>query len=444
MKQLSTDFLVLGGGISGLICANRLQDHGREVLLVDKQDTPGGVLQSLHIGSNIWDRGAHTFAVNNQVENILKSMDAWQYIVEPTQSAKVRQLRFGNKIRSLAPHPLKILTANYLSLSDKWNIIRSLSKLPCPIVNPTVFEFFQFHFGTRITKNIVSSVFAGIYAGDVERLEMRSVMKRVFDASQEHGSVIKSVSKLRNPDDPRRVMGVRNGMGTLAKYLWNRLDHVLGSESIIKIESAPNGYKVTTNLGTEIACKHLISTIPAFALARLLSSYSEVKAWLDVVHYEPMVLLHIAYQGVPDDKEDRAFGFLCSQYESPVLKGAIYNSSIFSGRSALDGINYTVFMKPQIEWLDDEDLLQSKVEETIHEFETLKGISVPRSDLHMSVWRNAIPQFNLGYDTLRKSLMAEVAKIDHLDVSGSYISGVSVTDCIQYNSDLADRLSLEK
>ncbi|MEJ5979657.1 NAD(P)-binding protein [Novosphingobium sp. PS1R-30] len=52
---------IVGAGISGLACAQRLSDHGIDVSLVDKGNRPGGRLASVTIDDMAWDIGAPHF-----------------------------------------------------------------------------------------------------------------------------------------------------------------------------------------------------------------------------------------------------------------------------------------------------------------------------------------------------------------------------------------------
>lgn len=61
----------------------------------------------------------------------------------------------------------------------------------------------------------------------------------------------------------------------------------------------------------------------------------------------------------------------------------------------------------------------------------------------LSVWRwnKAIPQYEIGHRD-RVETMKELAKcVPGLYLSGSYVSGVSVGDCIEYGMTIAKNIS---
>ncbi|MEL6317396.1 MAG: NAD(P)-binding protein, partial [Pseudomonadota bacterium] len=61
MTELETDFLIVGGGFSGLIAAWSARRAGRSVLLVEKSPRLGGVLNSEPWGELAVDYGCHVF-----------------------------------------------------------------------------------------------------------------------------------------------------------------------------------------------------------------------------------------------------------------------------------------------------------------------------------------------------------------------------------------------
>ncbi len=75
---------VLGGGLSGLTCAIRLQERGFEVEVFEKEEKPGGLARSVVKNGFVFDlHGGHVYnskynAINDWVFSKL-SKDIWQY-----------------------------------------------------------------------------------------------------------------------------------------------------------------------------------------------------------------------------------------------------------------------------------------------------------------------------------------------------------------------------
>jgi oxygen-dependent protoporphyrinogen oxidase len=434
--------IVLGAGISGLTAALELQAKGLDVVVLEKSGKASGVLQSIKKDGFAWDRAAHTIAVDQEVKSFLERYGVSKLLVKPSDVAKVRQIAIKDEIWDISSNPLKIFGAPFLSFNAKLKLVRELFKAPIKSDNPTVYEFFEYHFGSEITQNIISAVFAGIYAGNIEQMEMKSVMAKVYEIEQGAGSIIRGLIKNKGSFGGREIFGLKGGMEALGHQLAERLENICYGTSIHKVERRNGKYHVETS-GQEFTCDHLISTLPSYALEGLISELSpNMQKMLKAISYEPMVLIHVGFPGQVHQVNSKAFGFLCSQYDSPVLKGALYNSDLFEERAPSGFDAYTIFMKPKIKWLDDEDKLEVEVLRTVEHFKRLTHITTEATIIEKSVWRNAIPQFNRPYAELKSALLRESREIPGFTLSGSYISGVSVPDCIKYNMKLASELSV--
>jgi protoporphyrinogen oxidase len=67
--------IILGGGLTGMCAAMRLQELGSEsisdILILEKEHCPGGLLQTTHINNHWWDNGTFCFKGNNYLRQLL-------------------------------------------------------------------------------------------------------------------------------------------------------------------------------------------------------------------------------------------------------------------------------------------------------------------------------------------------------------------------------------
>lgn len=73
--HVSTDVLIIGAGISGLMAARILQEKGVKVIVVDKGRSVGGRLATRRIGEGVADHGAQFFTVREP--QFQKYVDQW-------------------------------------------------------------------------------------------------------------------------------------------------------------------------------------------------------------------------------------------------------------------------------------------------------------------------------------------------------------------------------
>ncbi|HTH04524.1 MAG TPA: FAD-dependent oxidoreductase, partial [Ilumatobacteraceae bacterium] len=67
--------VVVGAGISGLLCARRLVDNGVEVQVLEQSTRVGGRMATEHIGDAVFDTGAQFFTV--RTPEFQAVVDAW-------------------------------------------------------------------------------------------------------------------------------------------------------------------------------------------------------------------------------------------------------------------------------------------------------------------------------------------------------------------------------
>ena len=67
------DYLIVGAGLFGAVCARQFADAGKKVLVIDKRDHIAGNVYTEKVeGINVHKYGAHIFHTNNE--------EVWDYV----------------------------------------------------------------------------------------------------------------------------------------------------------------------------------------------------------------------------------------------------------------------------------------------------------------------------------------------------------------------------
>ena len=81
---MSIDKVIIGAGFSGLLHGLSSIQAGQQVLLLEKNQTPGGLIQSEEIDSVKFDSGAEAFSnVTPEFENWLSDLGLDALVVKP-------------------------------------------------------------------------------------------------------------------------------------------------------------------------------------------------------------------------------------------------------------------------------------------------------------------------------------------------------------------------
>ena len=97
------DYLIVGAGLFGSICARELTNSGKKVLVIDKRDHIGGNCYTSDVGGiNVHVYGPHIFHTNNK--------QVWDYInqyVEFNNFTYRPKVKYGSNIYSF---PINLMT----------------------------------------------------------------------------------------------------------------------------------------------------------------------------------------------------------------------------------------------------------------------------------------------------------------------------------------------
>jgi oxygen-dependent protoporphyrinogen oxidase len=151
---------------------------------------------------------------------------------------------------------------------------------------------------------------------------------------------------------------------------------------------------------------------------------------LRTVYYPPIARVAVAF---PRDKVAHAldgFGVLIPKREQMNTLGILFSSSLFPQRAPEGYALLTAYLGgsrgPDVVNMTDAELLEL----TVADMKKLLGVAgrpvfedVVRVPL-------SIPQYNVGYGTVKESIGEIEARAKGLFLAGSYRGGISVADCI--------------
>jgi oxygen-dependent protoporphyrinogen oxidase len=134
------------------------------------------------------------------------------------------------------------------------------------------------------------------------------------------------------------------------------------------------------------------------------------------------------------------FGFLVPGKEKRKILGTIWSSAIFGGRAPAGHVAMTSFIggarSPGLTDLSDADLHS----EVLRELEKILGIKGDPVVTSITRWRKAIPQYELGYETVLESMDECENQNPGLFFCGNFKGGIAVGDCIMNSEKTAGRV----
>lgn len=457
--------IVIGAGISGLVCAYRLKSLGADVLLLESSDRVGGVIQSERVDGFLIERGPNSSQGSEELLALVDELQITDELVEGDPKAPA-YIYFNRQLHAMPAGAGPFIKSKLLSAKGK---LRIFGELFVPArrsdEEETVASFVRRRIGREAAERMIAPFVSGIYAGDSERLSVQAAFPRLANLEKNYGGLIRgSIAKAREARRERkaassvidkaaptrkRLVSFKKGMGFLPQTLASRLGEDLktgcGNLAISRTsESKGVGQFLVSydraGRAEQVASSRVIMAVPAGAASRLLAPLSdELAGLLEQIEYPPLSIVYLAYDESKIKTKLDGFGFLAAPAEGLNILGCVWNSSLFENRAPKGKALLTTFMggvrRPEAARLTDAELVA-----TAHsELQQVLGIESDPQVIAITRWDRAIPQYNLGHARRVRQIEALVKVIGGLTLAGNYLHGVSTGDCVKE----ADRAARE-
>jgi len=435
---------VIGGGISGLTAAFQLRQLGTPVLLLEQSERVGGVLRTIEKDGFLFELGPQSLLSSDPLLELVRSVGLEGQLLRADPKA-TRYVLVRGGLHPVPASPRGLLTTPLLSLGAKLRLLSEPLRWSQPAAagcDESVAAFVRRKFGQEALENLVGPFVSGVYAGDPEKLSLRSAFPTLYEWDKKYRSVIRGAAKSRSPKEkpPSTLCSFRGGVETLARALRDQLrDHIRTNTSVETFRrSKSNGssqfeIRIVANGKTAtITSDAVVMATPADAAAKILSGIStQFEKLLSRIEYAAVMVLGEGYRREQVRHELNGFGFLVPRKEGLRLLGTVWNSSLFPGR-APDGMALLASFaggtmdSHLLEQTDDE--IATTVEQELGRVLHIAGDPVTRI-----VWRHrrALPQYNLGHAQIVAGLQEEAARFPGLFFAGNYLQGPSVPACIE-------------
>jgi oxygen-dependent protoporphyrinogen oxidase len=457
MSNDQKDVVVIGAGISGLMCAYRLKALGFDVALLEPSNRAGGVIQSESVSDYLIERGPNSTQGIVELLELVEELDIEGELIEGDPKAPAL-IYYNKQLHPVPSGPLALIKSKLLSTGAKLRLLRE------PFVGRRVDEdeesvgaFVERRLGPQVAERLVAPFVSGVYAGDEKRLSVQAAFPALAELERGHGSLLRgAVARARGakaesaregdqtrPERPKRkrLCSFREGMATLPRALAARIGEDLIFEclgiSISKYIGSPDTSALSVTFerggyGERIACRHVVVAAPSRAASGLVSSLSgELAGLLSEIEYAPMAIAYLGYDTASIKHSLYGFGFLAVPAERLSFLGCIFNSSLFGGRAPAGKTLLTAFAggsrNSALAEVPDAELVSN-----IHgELQPILGITGDPEIVGITRWERAIPQYAIGHAERVKRIDELMDRMGALTLAGNYLHGVSVGDCVK-------------
>lgn len=436
---------VIGGGVSGLTAAFLLKSKVFDVALFEKSGAVGGNVETVKIDGFTIEYAPNSLIKSPLLVDLIKTLKLDAEVLTANPANKKRYVLRDGKLRALPMSVARMAADGYFSAGAKLRLLKEpfvKSKSPD---GESVAEFFERRLGREIVERAADPFIAGIYAGNPENLSVKAAFPRLYELEKEYGSLLvgslRSKAEKADKNFPRSFSFV-NGVQTLTDKLGESLGESVktncGIEQIEK--TGDEKWLVKTDSSVDVFDAIVIST-PAESAANLIENLDAgLSAKLKDVYYPPVALVYFGIKKENVGFNLDGFGFLIPSSERRKILGTLWNSAVFENRAPGGYHLLTTFVggarNAEIFEQTDAELFET----VFGELKSILNLRAKPDFMHVKRWRRAIPQYNVGYEKIEKSIEDFAENNKGFYFCSNFYKGISVGDSVKNAYRTADEI----
>lgn len=446
----SADIVIIGGGISGLTTAWWLQKAGHRVVVLDRASEPGGTMRTIRDGDWMIEAGPNSaLATTPLFQTLFDDLHLQDEVIFGNEFANRRYILRDGQLHVLPMSPRAFLSSRLWSVSGKARLLLE------PFIGrgrgeESIAQFVQRRLGKELLDYAINPFVAGVFAGDPQHLSVQAAFPKLYALEVEYRSLIlgqilgarKRAKRAEKSKDRARLFSFRSGMQTLPNALARELgSSYVGGADVVSIQRSPSGFVVPVRGGREVNAKVVLTAVPTLDTSRMLSELApSVRDVVGPIPYPPVVEVFHGFRREHVTHPLDGFGFLVPELERRNILGSLWSSTLFPGRAPAGHVALTTFVggsrQPDLTRADDPQL-QSLV---LDDLKRIVGITGEPVYTRVTRWERAIPQYRIGHLGIVEKLQEVEARFPGLFVSGNFIGGISVGDCVMQSERNAQRI----
>lgn len=455
---------IIGGGITGLAAAHRLQELSAgaqpTVVLYESGPRLGGLVGTQSQGGYTLELGPDSFITNKPWAVSLCRRLGFEDQLIPTDARYRRSLVLRNGRPVEVPEGFQLMTPAQVwpvlksSIFSWWGKLRMGCEYFIPakpeVDDESLGSFVRRRFGQEALERLVQPLVGGIYTSDPEKLSLRATLPRFLEMERQFGSLIRASRKAaRTAAANEHASGARYGLfATLAggtQTLITALAARVSQHATVQLNTPVTGLNPLPAGGYELTAAGLppqifdrvILTLPTYRVADLVNPFAETWAQaLREIEYASTTIVVSGHRLSAVRHPLDAFGMVVPAIERRRILAVSFTSRKFPNRAPEGHVQLRTFvggaMQPELFELSD-DATRQLVREELED--TLGVTGTPDFEV-VARYPRAMPQYHVGHSDRVRRIRELGAQFPGLVLAGSAYDGVGLPDSI-HSGELA-------
>ena len=470
MDQLSTEIVIVGGGIAGLTTAYYLEQdaclHNLTIhaTIIEKEAKLGGKIATQRQDGFVFEGGPESFVTRKpEAWELCHELGLQDRLVGTTTAGKNYVLQNGRP--AIVPSgPGSFFSSPLLSTRGKLRLLKE------PFVPPradpadeSLGSFFRRRLGDELVDNIVKPAIGSVYLGDVDAMSVQVSFGRFAEMERKHGSLVKGMlalmkekraarkasGEVRPPKKPTFAT-LQGGLIELIDTLAAKIQgDILLDTAVSNLHHDPTHaqpYQLQLTDGRTLRANIIVLATPTFVMADLLDGLVEtaVADQLRTIPYNPVATVNMAFNRSEINEPFDGFGVVVPEAEQSQLLAVEGMSVKFPHRAPDDQFVLRAFVggqkQPALAALPQAELINLVQQELAQIF----GITAQPTQIHIQRWQPANPQPPVGHLAMINNIEKQVlAQLPQLYLTGAGLRGQGIPDCIRQSRNLVKQMLAE-
>jgi oxygen-dependent protoporphyrinogen oxidase len=442
--------LVVGGGISGLVCAYALRKSGIDAQLVEASPRPGGVIHSVTRDGFLLELGPQSFSGTSALRELCVELGISSELLQAPPHAP-RFVLIDGRLQPAPLSPPAFFLSSMINGATKWTLLRDIfGKSIPPDTDESVAAFVRRKFTPQLLDRLIGPYISGVYAGDPERLSVRSAFPQLYEAEKSAGSIVRGMVRLakskKGPRERPTLQTFREGNESLVRALAKNLGPTLLTESKVAGISRQNDGSYFLRFdgrssSETVVTKSVILATPTDITGGLLSQLdSSFETLLASVEYAAVAVVSLGYRQQDVARALNGFGFLVPRSSGLRVLGSVWNSSLFPGRAPEGHALLTSFVGGATDATATK-LQPEELAVLVHrEISPVLSIKSDPVFSNITIWPRALPQYNLGHSDRLAAVTKSRSRFPGLWLTGNYLQGPAIGSCVDQALAIAEEV----
>jgi oxygen-dependent protoporphyrinogen oxidase len=434
---------VIGGGISGLMCARRMSQNGVQVTVIESAPSLGGEIRTATLAGHQIDLGAEAVHLSAPgMSALLAELGLSDDLINSNPGMSwlwtkrgLRKLPAG--VGPSGPRHLRpVLRSGVMSLLGLLRAgLEPLVPRRTLVGDMSVGEFVSQRFGRQVVERFVDPVLGSLHAGNVNKLSLRTITPELAIIADARGSVM--MTRRGQKSGPPLLFATWSmGLSTLTERLLIGTDVLIRTSTKVESVNAQldGGYQVQLAHDASLEVDAVVLAVPARVAAELIGGLAQSAAnILAQVRYATVATAIVAYprQAVENVPALTGTGLLVPTSRKRLLKAATFLSTKWPHLTDPDYFFIRLSSgradEREIETLNDAELIAR-----LHrDLADATGISVEPDQYHIQRWPDAIPQLEIGHLEQIALVREELAHYQGISLAGASYDGIGITACMR-------------